>query len=97
MKKTLLSEEPFGISAMNRLKVGDLVQWSELAKGKGYQSYENASKVGIISELFLEKRGNREVAVAKVHEIDNKSQLGTERNVLAINLSILSRAGEENE
>jgi len=29
-KKTPLSEEPFGIKSMERLDIGDLVQWSEL-------------------------------------------------------------------
>ena len=30
LKKTPLNEEPFGIKSMERLDVGDLVQWSEL-------------------------------------------------------------------
>ena len=51
-KKTPLNEEPFGIRSMERLDVGDLVQWSEL----GPNGYDKEKKIGVIAELYLEKR-----------------------------------------
>ena len=96
-KKTPLSEEPFGIKSMERLDVGDLVQWSEL----GPDGYEQEKKIGIIAELYLEKRGSRKVALARINEIvksKNKlSLLGREREVLVVSLHVLSKVSKENE
>ena len=96
-KKTPLNEEPFGIRTMERLDVGDLVQWSELSKD--YK--ENEKKIGIISELYLEKRGNRNVALARINEIvknkKNLSLLGKEKEVLVVSLHILAKVKKENE
>jgi|TARA_S200002703_G_C3734100_1_gene225666 hypothetical protein len=96
-KKTPLSEEPFGIKSMERLDIGDLVQWSEL----GPDGYEQEKKIGIIAELYLEKRGSRKVALARINEIvksKNKlSLLGREREVLVVSLHVLSKVSKENE
>ena len=50
---------------MERLDVGDLVQWSEL----GPNGYDQEKKIGVIAELYLERRGSRNVALAKINEI----------------------------
>ena len=96
-KKTPLNEEPFGIRSMERLDVCDLVQWSEL----GPNGYKQEKKIGIISELYLEKRGSRNVALAKINEIvkskSNLSLLGREKEVLVVSLHILSKVSEKNE
>ena len=96
-KKTPLNEEPFGIRSMERLDVGDLVQWSEL----GPDGYQQEKKIGIISELSLEKRGSRNVALAKINEIvkskSNLSLLGREKEVLVVSLHVLSKVSEKNE
>ena len=96
-KKTPLSEEPFGIKSMERLDVGDLVQWSEL----GPNGYDQEKKIGVIAELYLEKRGSRKVALARINEIvksKNKlSLLGREREVLVVSLHVLSKVSKENE
>ena len=96
-KKTPLSEEPFGIKSMERLDIGDLVQWSEL----GPDGYEQEKKIGIIAELYLEKRGSRKIALARINEIvksKNKlSLLGREREVLVVSLHVLSKVSKENE
>ena len=96
-KKTPLSEEPFGIKSMERLDIGDLVQWSEL----GPDGYGQEKKIGIIAELYLEKRGSRKVALARINEIvksKNKlSLLGREREVLVVSLHVLSKVSKENE
>ena len=97
IKKTPLNEEPFGIRSMEKLDIGDLVQWSEL----GPNGYEQEKKVGVIAELYLEKRGSRNVALAKINEIvkskSNLSLLGREREVLVVSLHVLSKVSKENE
>ena len=96
-KKTPLSEEPFGIKSMERLDVGDLVQWSEL----GPNGYEQEKKIGVIAELYLEKRGSRNVALAKINEIvkskSNLSLLGRQKEVLVVSLHVLSKVSKQNE
>ena len=96
-KKTPLSEEPFGIKSMERLDVGDLVQWSEL----GPNGYEQEKKIGVIAELYLEKRGSRNVALAKINEIvkskSNLSLLGKQKEVLVVSLHVLSKVSKQNE
>jgi len=96
-KKTPLSEEPFGIKSMERLDVGDLVQWSEL----GPNGYDQEKKIGVIAELYLEKRGSRNVALAKINEIvkskSNLSLLGRQKEVLVVSLHVLSKVNKQNE
>ena len=96
-KITPLSEEPFGIKSMERLDVGDLVQWSEL----GPNGYEQEKKIGVIAELYLEKRGSRNVALAKINEIvkskNNLSLLGKQKEVLVVSLHVLSKVSKQNE
>ena len=96
-KKTPLSEEPFGIKSMERLDVGDLVQWSEL----GPNGYEQEKKIGVIAELYLEKRGSQNVALAKINEIvkskNNLSLLGKQKEVLVVSLHVLSKVSKQNE
>ena len=96
-KKTPLNEEPFGIKSMERLDVGDLVQWSEL----GPNGYQQEKKVGVITELYLEKRGSRNVALAKINEIvkskNNLSLLGRQKEVLVVSLHVLSKVNNQNE
>ena len=96
-KKTPLSEEPFGIKSMERLDVGDLVQWSEL----GPNGYQQEKKIGVIAELYLEKRGSRNVALAKINEIvkskNNLSLLGRQKEVLVVSLHVLSKVNNQNE
>jgi hypothetical protein len=96
LKKTPLSEKPFGFKNLKKLDVGDLVRWSELEK----TGYKQEKKVGIISELYLEQRGNRNVAIAKVYEVTNKqnvSPMGRRREILVVNLELLSKVGAKNE
>ena len=96
-RKTPLDEEPFGIRTMERLDVGDLVQWSEL----GQNGYDQEKKIGIIADLYLEQRGSRNVALARINEVSrskhNLSLLGCEKEVLVVSLQVLSKVSEKNE
>ena len=82
---------------MERLDVGDLVQWSEL----GPNGYDQEKKIGVIAELYLEKRGSRNVALAKINEIvkskSNLSLLGRQKEVLVVSLHVLSKVNKQNE
>ena len=97
MMKTPLDEEPFGFRSLERLDIGDLVTWSELsANGR-----EKDQKIGIIYDLYLDRRGNRDVALANVHEITNSKNnlvlLGRQKEVLVVTLEILSKVNTNNE
>ena len=97
MMKTPLNEEPFGFRSLERLDIGDLVAWSELsANGR-----EKDQKIGIIYDLYLDRRGNRDVALANVHEITNSKNnlvlLGRQKEVLVVTLEILSKVNTNNE
>jgi hypothetical protein len=97
MIKTPLSEEPFGFRSLERLDIGDLVAWFELsANGR-----EKDQKIGIIYDLYLDRRGNRDVALANVHEITNSKNnlalLGRQKEVLVVTLEVLSKVDTNNE
>tara|TARA_R100001224_G_scaffold75200_1_gene46257 strand:+ start:1368 stop:1628 length:261 start_codon:yes stop_codon:yes gene_type:complete len=82
---------------MERLDVGDLVQWSEL----GPNGYEQEKKIGVIADLYLEKRGTRNVALARINEIvkskNNLSLLGRQKEILVVSLHVLSKVNKKNE
>jgi hypothetical protein len=89
-------DTPLGYYKYKELSIGDLVQWSELADNLNKKS----KKVGIVSELYVEHRGRREVAIAKVHEVTNSkpnlAALGAGKEILVINLEILSKVNTKN-
>jgi len=97
MMKTPLNEEPFGFRSLERLDIGDLVTWSELS----VTGREKDQKIGIVYDLYLDRRGNREVALANVHEITNSKNnlalLGRQKEVLVVTLEILSKVDTNNE
>mgnify|MGYP004009090035 FL=1 len=94
--KTPLSEEPFGKEKMDTLDIGDMVKWRILSTDLDKESF----RMGIITNLFLETMGNREVAIAEIlttltndeeHVINNSME-----RVLVINLDLVSKAGGNN-
>ena len=91
--KTPLSEEPFGKEVMEKLNVGDLVKWTDLKRGCDGDPFV----MGIISELYLEKRGGRLVALAKINMTatgGNNDFPNKEVDILVVNLEVLSKIGE---
>ncbi len=73
-------------------------------KGTAYPKinvYEWDTKVGVIAELYLEKRGSRNVALARINEIvkskSNLSLLGRQKEVLVVSLHVLSKVNNQNE
>jgi len=84
----LYEENVFGYSQYKKLKVGDLVCWSDLAEINGLTLPEKIKKFGIISSLYFVKRGDRQVAIAKVVPLADNSR---EREILAISLEIVTK------
>ena len=88
---------PLGYEKYKRLSIGDLVKWTELSDNWK----DKSQKIGIIAELYVEHRGRREVAIAKIHEITNSrtnlALLGKPKEVLVMNLEILSKVATKDD
>ncbi len=81
----------FGYSQYVKLKIGDLVSWSELTDYNGLAVPEKIKKIGVISSLYLSYRGDRQVALAKVLQL---SDGGKEKEILVISLEIVNKTRE---
>lgn len=81
----------FGYSQYVKLKIGDLVSWSELTDYNGLAIPDKIKKIGVISSLYLAYRGDRQVALAKVLQL---SEHGREKEILAISLEIVTKTRE---
>ena len=68
---------------------------------KNIQRYEQEKKIGVIADLYLEKRGTRNVALARINEIvkskNNLSLLGRQKEILVVSLHVLSKVNKQNE
>ncbi len=84
----LYEENVFGYAQYKKLKVGDLVSWSELVEMNGLTIPEKIKKFGIISSLYIVLRGDRKVALAKVVPL---SEISKEREILTISLEIVTK------
>ena len=81
----------FGYSEYVKLKIGDLVSWSEVTDYNGLAIPEKIKKIGVISSLYLAYRGDRQVALAKVLQL---SDGGNEKEILVISLEIVNKTRE---
>ena len=87
----LSSDSIFGYTQYKKLRVGDLVSWSELAEFNGITLIDKIKKFGVISSLFLAHRGDRQVALAKVISFADQ---GKEKEILVISLEIVKKTRE---
>jgi|688.fasta_scaffold237047_2 hypothetical protein len=90
----LYEENVFGYAQYKKLKVGDLVSWSELVEMNGLTIPEKIKKFGIISSLYIVLRGDRKVALAKVVPL---SEISKEREILTISLEIVTKQRASSE
>ena len=92
-----LNEAPFGIRSLERLNIGDFVRWRELSDDGRVKK----PLFGLITDLYVEMRGNRNVALAKVAQIssykNNLAAMGKEKEILAVCLELVSGVGAEKE
>ena len=94
----------FGNSKLSKIKTGDLVRWHTLVKIKQpiipgrardrstppEPSYKE--NVGIVTNVLVEHRGGRDVAIAKVIPLEPGATGGTEIEVFLACLKVVSKS-----
>jgi hypothetical protein len=97
-------EEPvFGSRQLKRLKIGDLVSWVEWLTDYNADPAQNpddpirqhkSKRFGVVSELYVEDRVQRRVAMAKVVPMNTINQNHIhEKSLLATSLKLVSKGG----
>ena len=71
MKKIGSDKAPFGASALSRLKIGDLVYWSNLEVDDSKNWYEKRTQ-GILTDIVIESVGGREIYYGVVVPVKNQ-------------------------
>jgi|TARA_R110000824_G_scaffold346690_1_gene533518 hypothetical protein len=77
----------FGQTRLKDIKKGDLVRWHTLIKEEGPGYKEN---VGIVTNVHIEHRGGRDVAMAKIIPLGSQSGAGNEIEVFLSCLKVIS-------
>jgi hypothetical protein len=98
-----VDETIFGNKQFKKLNIGDLVSWTEwiweqpgIVDPDGSEPVHSrrAECIGIISELYIEDREIRQVAMAKVVPMNNKKDKSLrEKNMLVTSLKLVSTGG----
>ena len=93
----------FGSRHAKKLKVGDLVSWTEWIFEAARGSVEEplcdrqTTYLGVISEIYVEDREIRKVAMAKVVPMNSKRDKSVhERPILVTSLKLVSRGNPIN-
>lgn len=96
-------ENVFGSRQLRRLNVGDLVSWTEWLQEAPTETasedkeplYSRSSTcIGVISDLYVEDRDIRKVAMAKVVPMNNKGEKSLrEKRMLVTSLKLISAGG----
>lgn len=98
-----VDETIFGNRQLKKLNIGDLVSWTEwiwdpankVDSDGGDPLCSRQSKcIGVISDLYIEDRDIRRVAMAKVVPMNNKSEKSLrEKKILVTSLKLVSAGG----
>jgi hypothetical protein len=81
-------EHIFGEYTLKKIKIGDIVCWSELAdSAKGIVKPEMRKSFGFVSKIEIVNRGNRKVGIVKVIQMGST----IEKEVLAVCISLVSQ------
>lgn len=98
------TEHIFGNSKLNKIKTGDLVRWHTLVKikppiipGRARDRSTPAEptykeNIGIVTNVLVEHRGGRDVAIAKVIPLDPDIPGSTEIEVFLACLKVISES-----
>ena len=96
-------EVVFGNKQLKSLNIGDLVSWTEWVWEQTGEVDSDGSEplctrqskcIGVISELYVEDRQIRKVAMAKVVPMNNKKDKSLrEKKILATSLKLVSSGG----
>ena len=77
----------FGETTLKKLKIGDIICWSELADSeKSIVSPEMRKRFGFVSKLEIVFRGDRKVGIVRVIPMGSMF----EKEVLAVCVSLVS-------
>jgi hypothetical protein len=80
-------EHIFGQYTLKKIKIGDIVSWSELADdSKGIVKPEMKKSFGFVSKIEIVNRGSRKVGIVKVIPMGST----IEKEVLAVCISLVS-------
>ena len=96
------TDKIFGDSKLKKVKIGDLVRWHTLvkieppiipgrARGRGLKiepSYKE--NIGIVTNVLVEHRGGRDVAIAKVIPLNSQDPPGLEIEVFLACIKVIS-------
>jgi hypothetical protein len=88
MKKTKNINKSFGERYLDKFSIGDLVKWKTWELTPRSPDMFKKQHIGVVLDLFTETRGDRDVAIAKILNID--SQLTSD--VMTMCLNIVSKA-----
>ena len=88
MNKTKNINKSFGERYLNKFSIGDLVKWKSWELTPRSPDMLKKEHVGVVLDLFTEIRGDRDVAMAKILNIDSQST----SDVMAMCLNIVSKA-----
>jgi hypothetical protein len=77
----------FGNSKLKKIKTGDLVRWHTLAK-EGAPNYKE--NIGIVTNVLVDHRGGRYVAIAKVIPLGREKDAVYEIEVFLACLKVIS-------
>jgi hypothetical protein len=101
-----VKETVFGGRQAQKLNIGDLVSWTEwiweqtgIVEPDGGEPLcsRQTTSLGVISELYVEDREIRKVAMAKVVPMNTKTDKRVyERSFLVTSLKLVSRGGMNN-
>ena len=69
--KKIGSDRPFGSSALKRLTIGDLVQWTFLETDENNKWFQKKTQ-GILVDIITEHIGGREVYFGEVIPVKNQ-------------------------
>ena len=82
-------ENIFGSSKINQVKTGDIVHWHTM-KRDGEKEY--LEKIGIVTSVYVDFRGGRKVAMAKIIPLGNDNPTGVETEIFLACVKVVSRA-----
>jgi len=81
-------EHVFGEYTLKKIKIGDIVCWSELAdNAKGIVKPDMKKRFGFVSKIEIVNRGSRRVGIVKVIPMGST----IEKEVLAVCISLVSQ------
>ena len=84
----MIKDYIFGESTLKKIKIGDIISWSELSNTETIiVSPEMRKRFGFVSKLEVVYRGDRKVAIVKVIPMGSMH----EKEVLAVCVSLVSR------